>query len=113
MATSADTIRFLLDQARGAGALSARRMFGEYALYCDGRLVALVCADTLYLKPTAGALALVADPDLAPPYPGARPHLRITDELDDPDRLSRLIRAAAADLPPPGPGKPRRKKAAV
>jgi TfoX/Sxy family transcriptional regulator of competence genes len=112
MATEAGTIRFLLDQAAGAGALSARRMFGEYALYCDGKVVALVCDDTLYLKPTPGALALLADPQFGPPYPGAKPHLRIEDELDDPDALAALIRAVAADLPPPAPKKPRTPKAA-
>jgi TfoX/Sxy family transcriptional regulator of competence genes len=111
MATEARTIRFLLDQAAGAGALSARRMFGEYALYCDGKVVALVCNDTLYLKPTPGALALVPDPQFAPPYPGAKPHLQIGDALDDPDALARLIRAVAADLPPPAPKKPRTPKA--
>jgi TfoX/Sxy family transcriptional regulator of competence genes len=112
MATDAGTIRFLLDQAAGAGAVSARRMFGEYALYCDGKVVALVCGDTLYLKPTPGALALVIDPHFAPPYAGAKPHLQIEDELDDPDLLSRLIRAVCADLPPPAPKRPRKPKAA-
>ena len=108
MATDPATIRFLLDQAAGAGAVSARRMFGEYAIYCDGKVVALVCSDTLYLKPTPGALALVPKPRFAPPYPGAKPHLQIEDELDDPEALARLIRAAAADLPPPAPSKPRK-----
>jgi TfoX/Sxy family transcriptional regulator of competence genes len=112
MATDAGTIRFLLDQAAGAGALSARKMFGEYALYCDGKVVALVCNDTLYLKPTPGALALVRDPQYAPPYPGAKPHLQIEDALDDPEALARLIRAAATDLPLPAPKKPRKAKPA-
>ena len=112
MATDAGTIRFLLDQAAGAGALSARKMFGEYALYCDGKVVALVCNDTLYLKPTPGALALVRDPQYAPPYPGAKPHLQIEDALDDPEALARLIRAVATDLPLPAPKKPRKAKPA-
>lgn len=112
MATDAGTIRFLLDQAAGAGALSARRMFGEYALYCDGKVVALVCEDTLFLKPTPGALALLVAPQFAPPYRGAKPHLRIEDELDDPEALARLIKAVAAELPPPAPKKPRKPKTA-
>lgn len=113
MATDAGTIRFLLDQAAGAGALSARKMFGEYAFYCDGKVVALVCNDTLYLKPTPGALALMPEPQYAPPYPGAKPHLQIEDALDDPEALSRLIRAVAVDLPPPAPKKPRKAKPAA
>jgi TfoX/Sxy family transcriptional regulator of competence genes len=112
MATEAGTIRFLLDQAAGAGALSARRMFGEYALYCDGKVVALVCNDTLYLKPTPGALALVPYAHFAAPYDGAKPHLQIREELDDPEALAHLIRAVAADLPPPAARKPRKPRAA-
>ena len=108
MATDPATIAFLMDQT--AGRVSARKMFGEYALYCDGKLVALVCDDTLFLKATPGALALVAAPHLAPPYPGARPHLQIEDELDDAEALIRLIMAVAADLPVPVPKKPRKPK---
>ena len=29
-----------------------RKMFGEYGLHCFGKFFALICADTLYLKPT-------------------------------------------------------------
>ena len=114
MATDPATIRFLLDQMSGAGGVDARKMFGEYALYCDAKVVALVCDNTLFLKPTPGALALIANPRYGPPYPGAKPQLVIEDELDDPDALSRLIAAVAADLPPPkpkAPPKPRKPKA--
>ena len=59
MASKRTTVDFLLDQMAEAGAMSARRMFGEYGLYCDGTLVALVCDDQLFLKPTAAGRALV------------------------------------------------------
>ncbi|GJD51723.1 hypothetical protein OPKNFCMD_4478 [Methylobacterium crusticola] len=52
MASQQSTVDFILEQAGAAGALSARRMFGEYALYCDGKTVALVCDDQLFLKLT-------------------------------------------------------------
>lgn len=113
MSTDPATIAFLLDQLSGGGGISARKMFGEYALYRDGKVVALVCDDTLFLKPTPGALALVHTPELAPPYPGAKPHIAITAEIDDPDALCRLVAAVAADLPPPKPKaapKPRKPK---
>lgn len=108
MATDPATIEFLCDQMAGAGGVSARKMFGEYAIYCDAKVVALVCDNQLFLKPTPGARALIASPIEAPPYPGAKPHFRIEAELDDPDLLAQLVRAVAADLPPPKP-KPARK----
>ncbi len=110
MATSPDTIAFIAEQLAGAGDVSTRKMFGEYALYLDGKVVALVCGDSLFVKPTVGALALVHDPSMGPPYPGAKPHILADALLDEPDRLVDVIRAVAQDLPAPKPKKPKRPK---
>jgi len=110
MATQRSTIEHLLEQAAGAGAVSARPMFGEYGLYLDGRMVASVCDDRLYLKPTARGRALAGPAPEAPPYPGAKPQLLIeADRWDDADWLAELLRATVADLPAP---KPRSRKPA-
>lgn len=110
MATQARTIDALLDQLSGAGALSARKMFGEYALYLDGRVVALVCDDTLFVKPVSGALALLPGNPLGIPYPGAKPHLQIEAALDDADLMAAVLQAVAREVPPPKPKKPKAKK---
>jgi TfoX/Sxy family transcriptional regulator of competence genes len=107
MATDPATVEFLLGQMAGAGAVSARKMFGEYAIYLGGKLVALVCDGRLFLKPVPQARALLADPQEAPPYPGARPHLVVEDELDDPELMARLVLAVEAALPEPKPKKPK------
>ena len=52
MSTQPSTIDYLLEQLGSAGSVSARKMFGEYGLYCDGKIVALVCDDQFFLKPT-------------------------------------------------------------
>jgi TfoX/Sxy family transcriptional regulator of competence genes len=106
MATAAATIDHLLDTLAPLP-LTARKMFGEYALYLDGKVVALVCDDQLFVKPTPGAHLALPDCPAAPPYPGARPHLLVTDALDDPDRVQEALRAVALDLPPPKPKKPK------
>ena len=62
MASDPGTVAFAVEQMAGAGALRHARMFGEYAIWCDGKLVALVCDDQLYLKPTFGA-ASAGSPD--------------------------------------------------
>ena len=107
MSSRAETVAALLDALRGAEGLSARAMFGEYALYLDGRVVALVCDDTLYIKPVAGARAALPGAELAPPYPGAKPHLVAAEALDDPDPAIAALRAAAREVPMP---KPRKRK---
>ena len=74
MGTSAATIEFILAKLRDRARFTARAMFGEYALYADGKVVALVCDDLLYVKivPASSALESVCEQGL--PYPGAKPH---------------------------------------
>lgn len=108
MGTSTSTIDHLLDTLAPLP-LTARKMFGEYAIYLDGKVVALVCDDQLFLKPTPGAQALLPECPTAPPYPGAKPHLVVTDALDDPDQVIAALKAIAADLPSPKPKAPKPK----
>jgi TfoX/Sxy family transcriptional regulator of competence genes len=109
MATSQNTIDFLLDQLRGVARVSARKMFGEYALYCDGKVVALVCDDQLFVKITVAGKALVGRRYAEGfAYPGAKASMLIgAEDLEDSDRLSELIRVTAAALPAPKPKTPK------
>lgn len=103
MATSPKTIAYLIDTLADLPGLTTKKMFGEYALYLDAKVVALICDDQLFLKATSGALALLPDVEQGPPYPGAKHHLILTDTLDDPELCIRAIRTVAADLPTPKP----------
>ena len=103
MATDASFIEFVCDQAQLGSALSVKKMFGEYGIYLDGRMVALACDNSLFLKPNDAARALLKrEPDAAP-YPNAKPHFRIDDLLDDPPLLRRLLWETAAQMPVPKP----------
>jgi len=109
MATQRSTVEHIVEAAAGAGVVRTRAMFGEYALYCDDKVVALICDDTLFLKDTPGARGLIDTPDLGAPYPGARPHIVADVLLDGPDALARALRAVCDDLPAPKPKKPRKR----
>jgi TfoX/Sxy family transcriptional regulator of competence genes len=100
MASDETFVAFIRDQMAGAGPISARRMFGEFAIYCGEKVVALVCDNQLFVKPTAAGKALLGDPSLAPPYPGAKPYFLIGD-VDDGEFLSAVIAATAIELPVP------------
>lgn len=100
MSTSAQTIAHLLDLLQGQAALTARRMFGEYALYLDGKTVAFVCDDQLFLKPLPQAMALLPGREMAPAYPGSKLYILVTEDLDDPDLVGRALRAIAEATPP-------------
>jgi DNA transformation protein and related proteins len=106
MASSHSTIEFLLDVLSASKQVTARRMFGEYCLYYAGRPVGLVCDEQLFLKPSVGGKALMKEPDEGMPFPGARPHLRISpDAWDDRAWMNALVRATFDNLPPPKPPK--------
>jgi TfoX/Sxy family transcriptional regulator of competence genes len=88
---------------RAGGGVTARKMFGEHAVYFGGKVVALLCDDRLFVKPTPGAVVMLPDAPEAAPYPGARPHLVADGAMDDPDLLMAVLQAAADDLPTPKP----------
>jgi len=106
MATDQGFVDHVCDQAQLHG-LAYRKMFGEYALYLDGKVVAFACDNALFLKPTAAARAILRREPDAFPYPGAKPHFRIDAALDEPPLLVRLLRESAAELPAPKPRAPR------
>ncbi len=111
MATDKGTVEYITEQAAGAGGVTARKMFGEYALYRHGKVVALICGDMLFVKPTDPGRALIGVPEMAPAYPGAKPSFRVAGDLwDDADWLSALIRATAEALPEPKARKPKKAK---
>ena len=109
MSSDPRTVAFIVDQASGGlGGVTARAMFGEHGLYLEGKLVALVCDDRLFVKPTARGRAHAPDAGEAPPYPGAKPCLVIDAEhWDDREWLGELFRVTAAELPLPKPKRPK------
>ena len=101
MATDKATVDFILDQLAPLP-VRTRAMFGEYGLYCDEKFVALICDDTLFIKPTAISNRFFTNADLAPPYPGARDRYAVPAALlEDSERLREVIAGTAELLPLP------------
>jgi DNA transformation protein and related proteins len=107
LASDQNFVEFVADQMSGAGSISHRKMFGEYAVYCDGKVIALVCDNRLYVKPTEAGRAYIGEPVEAPPYSGAKPYFLIEDQFEDREWIEGLIRITARELPVP---KPKRNK---
>jgi TfoX/Sxy family transcriptional regulator of competence genes len=103
-------VSFLVEQMSGAGDVSARQMFGDWGIYCDGRMVALTSDGQLFVKPTAGGRSFAGGLEEAPPYAGAKPYLLVDPgRWDDSGWLCELIRISAAELPLPRRKPPRGK----
>jgi TfoX/Sxy family transcriptional regulator of competence genes len=102
MASSRRTVDVIIEQASAAGTVTPRKMFGEYGLYLDGKMVALVCDDRLFVKPTLAGRLHAGGAQEEPPYPGAKPCFVIPGERwDEADWLAELFRVTAAGLPMP------------
>ena len=59
MATDSDFIDYIHEQAGLEERLTHKRMFGEYGIYLDGKVVAFACDNSLFLKPTDAARVLL------------------------------------------------------
>lgn len=108
MATQQSTVDFIESQVTDAGVVRSRKMFGEYALYCNEKVVALICDDKFFLKPTEQGRGFLGSIEEAPPYPGSKPFFLIEEaRWDDRQWMTELVRITAAALPMP---KPKKKK---
>ena len=107
MASDQTFVDFIVDQIENAGEISAKKMFGEYALYSGEKMFALICDDKLFIKPTQAGRAFIGDVVEAPPYPGAKPSFLIEEKVEDRGWLSELVRISVKELPLP---KPKKKK---
>lgn len=111
MASDQSYVDYVCEQIAAAGIISHRKMFGEYAVYCDGKVVALVCDNQFYVKVTHAAGKVLGRIHQASPFPGAKPWIVADEYLDDVELVTRLIRNTAAALPMPAVKKSRNKAA--
>ena len=101
MATQKETVEFILGKLRDRERFTARAMFGEYALYADGKVVALICDDLLHVKILPASQALERECEKGPPYLGAKPHYVVEEgQLSTLTQLPLILGAIAAALPP-------------
>lgn len=109
MGSSQTFVDFVVNQIENSGEITAKKMFGEYAIYSGGKIVGLICDNKLFIKQTKTGREFIGVVVEAPPYPGAKPSFLIEDKLEDKDWLSELVRISASELPEPKPKKPKKK----
>jgi len=108
MGSDQEFVDYVLDQLVGVGEIEAKKMFGEYAVYLNGKIVGLVCDNRLFVKPTTAGREFIGEVVEAPAYPGAKPSFLIEDGLEDSPWLSELFRVSEKELPAPKPKKKKR-----
>jgi TfoX/Sxy family transcriptional regulator of competence genes len=107
MASDQSFVDFIVDQIRDAGDIVAKKMFGDYGIFSNGKIFGLICDNKLFIKPTDGGRTFIKNVVEAPAYEGAKPSFLIEEKIEDSDWLSELVRISLKELPEP---KPRKKK---
>lgn len=102
MATRKDTAAFILEQLGHPDRFSVKPMFGEFALYADGKPVAFICDDQLFVKIMPESAALDGRCERAPAYPGSKDYYLVPEDLITGDRdLPALLLRIGDVLPLP------------
>ena len=110
MSTERNFVDYVIEQIALGDRLTHKKMFGEYALYVDDKVVAFVCDNSVFIKPSAAATRLAPDLPLRPPYPGAKNYPVADELLDDSEVIRKLILETATLMPLPKPRKPAKTK---
>jgi|SRR5690606_18779813 TfoX/Sxy family transcriptional regulator of competence genes len=101
MPSDQNFVDFVLEQIKNAGAITAKKMFGEYGIYADGKIFGLICDNKLFIKPTISGRKFIGNVVEAPPYVGAKPSFLIEEKIEDSEWISELVRITLKELPAP------------
>ncbi len=107
MATDKDYMEYIYNQIDLPYSIRYTKMFGEYALYCEHKVVALICDNRMLVKITDEGKDFIREYEEGIPYPGAKPCFLIEEKLEDSDWLSQLLDITYKALPEPKPKKKR------
>jgi len=105
MASDQQFVDFVTGQIKGTGKIVAKKMFGEYGIYADGKIFGVICDNKLFIKPTRSGLEFIGKVKESPAYPGAKPSFLIEDKIEDSAWLSKLVKISLKELPEPKPKK--------
>jgi len=110
VSTSEETAAFIEDQLAGLD-FRTGKMFGEYAIYCDNKVVGFITDDTLMIKPSGVDPAVLEGTVPGHAYPGSKLYHSVPgDLLENREWLHRAIQSTADALPAPPPKRPSAKK---
>ena len=97
MASSREFVEYVTGQLCDAGRIRAKRMFGEYGLYCNEVFFAVICDNQLFIKPTPQAEKAFPQLTKSPPYEGAKDYI-LAQDVDDRELITELARLTCAAL---------------
>lgn len=107
MATSREYALFVENLFRGVDGFSMKRMFGEYGIYLQGRVLGFLCDEQILLQDTPTARKLLPDAERKELFPGSKLFIIFSDEGNH-HLLQSVAQAMWVELPVPKPRKGRK-----
>lgn len=106
MASTVEFVEYVCEQISYQRNITYKKMFGEYGIYCNGKIIGLICDNQFFVKKTKAGKALLNSAEEASPYTNAKPHF-VIDNFEDREFLDNFIEKTYKELPMP---KPKKKK---
>ena len=107
MATSREYALFVENLFRGVDGFSMKRMFGEYGIYLQGRVLGFLCDEQILLQDTPTARKLLPNAERKELFPGSKLFIIFSDEGNH-HLLQSVAQAMWEELPVPKPRKGRK-----
>ncbi len=108
MASTIDFVNFVIETLGNIGELRSRKMFGEYMIYLNDRLIITICDNIAFVKIDPRVKTLLPDAKTGIPYPGARE--RYILDFDQPEIAQKVALLLADITPLPRKKSPQTKK---
>ena len=99
MATTKDFHDYVLECLQQAGEITTRKMMGEYCVYYMGKVIGLICDNTLYLKATPSSEKLLENSEKGYPYEGSKTLMHIVDDFENIELMRKVLQVLCLELP--------------
>jgi len=99
MASDIDFVNYVIDQIKGVGITTYRKMFGEYMVYVNQKPIILICDNTAYVKKLDCVKALLETEETGYPYDGAKEHYIL--DIDNGETVKNIVKALEKVIPIP------------
>lgn len=97
MASSIAVVEYLVDNIFECGEITYKKMFGDYCIYIDGKVLGFLCDDVFYVKRTK--IGEERFPELEKGYPYKGASLYPILDIEDREFLITYINTIKAYLP--------------
>lgn len=104
MSSTQDFLDFVIDQIDNKNLVKWRKMFGEYAIYYDEKVIGLITDNQFYLKNTENARKFLIENyreeniKLASPFKKAKDWILLDEEIENKELLNELIEIIRSEL---------------